>query len=263
MARRSRRNIKGLIPAALGWVGRGARWLVTHPSWLAMLAITGGLVYATWTTMLVSPAFRVTAVQLPPESSLRVPDGAIGANLWRVDLSALSDLLQAQQPQLKQVRVTRVPPATLRIDIRERVPMAQVQVGSWHPIDDEGFVLPVSSAAPIDRLVVLKGVADAKSPLKVGRTHDGERLRTALRMAHLLAGSPLLRGARVISIDVGDPAQLRFTLDGDIEIRCGSEIELAMQLKRLRAALDTIWQHQVAVRYIDVRFPDPVIGPRL
>ena len=244
-------------------MGRGARWLITHPSWLAALAITGGLAYATWTTMLVSPAFRVTTVQLPPESSLRVPDDVIGENLWRVDVASLSRLLHAQQPQLKQVRVTRVPPSTLRIDIRERLPMAQVQVGDWHPIDDEGFVLPSRSSVPLDGLVILKGVSDAKSPLKVGRAHDGERLQRALRVAHLLAGSLLLRGARVLSIDVGDPAQLRFTLDGDIEIRCGSEPELAMQLKRLRAALESVWQHQVAVRYIDVRFPDPVIGPRI
>jgi hypothetical protein len=263
MARRSRRSVKGVIPAALGWLIRGARFLITPPSWLVTLAVAGGCAYATWAMVRVSPAFRVVSVHLPPKSTLRLPEGLIGTNLWAVDMAALGETLNAQQPHLKQVRVTRVPPSSLRIDIRERAPVAQVQVGSWHPIDEDGFVLPQSSPTPLDGLVVLKGVSDSNAPLKVGRAHEGERLQRALRVARLLAGSPLLRGQRIRSIDAGDPKQLRFTLDGDVEIRCGSEPELAMQLKRLRAALETVWQNQVPVRYIDVRFPDPVIGPRV
>ena len=263
MARRVRRRLAGVIPTVFGWIGRGARALVTHPSWLATFVVAGGVAWATWAAVRISPAFNVTTVHLPMESALRVPPGVLGANLWAVDLEALSGTWQAQQPFLKQVRVTRVPPSSLRVDIRERMPIAQVQVGTWHPVDAEGFILPQSSAAPMDGLIALKGVAEAKTPLKVGRVHEGARLQTALRMARVLTGSSLLRGQRVISIDAGDPAQLRFTLDGDMEIRCGSEEELATQLKRLRVALETVWQHQVAVRYIDVRFPDPVIGPRV
>ena len=48
----------------------------------------------------------------------------------------------------------------------------------------------------------------------------------------------------------------------DMEIRCGSEEELDEQLGRLKTALDQISRHKISVRYIDVRFQEPVVSPR-
>jgi len=58
------------------------------------------------------------------------------------------------------------------------------------------------------------------------------------------------------------PQQLRFLLDGETEVRCGAETDLGVQLERLRATLKAISKQSMAVRYIDVRFKEPVIAPR-
>jgi hypothetical protein len=50
-------------------------------------------------------------------------------------------------------------------------------------------------------------------------------------------------------------------LDGTTEVRCGSEAELSDQLDRLQDALKTIARNQMTVRYIDVRFREPVVSP--
>jgi len=67
---------------------------------------------------------------------------------------------------------------------------------------------------------------------------------------------------RLTAVDVTDLQQLRLTLDGETEVRCGAEAELGVQLERLRATLKIIAKQPMTVRYIDVRFKEPVIRPK-
>ena len=48
----------------------------------------------------------------------------------------------------------------------------------------------------------------------------------------------------------------------EVEVRCGAEADLATHLDRLQAVLKVIRRRSLAVRYIDLRFQEPVIGPR-
>jgi hypothetical protein len=109
---------------------------------------------------------------------------------------------------------------------------------------------------------MLRGTADPKAPLKPGKINDSERLLAGMRLAHELTHSPALRGHRVTALDVGDPRQLTFIIDGEVEIRCGSLEQLPPQLARLRDVLTRVAGQTFSIRYIDIRFPEPVIGPR-
>ncbi len=208
--------------------------------------------------------FRIITIQTPADSTLRVPDAIIGQSIWDVNLSSLAERLKAQQPALKEVRVIRRLPNTLRVEVVERAPVAQVKLGAWHAVDRSGYVFPESSAAPVEGLVVLDGVTGPGQPaLKEGREHHQERLQLAFRVAERLSRSPALTGHRIISLDVGDPNQLLFVLDDRLEIRCGSETELPEHLGRLQTVLQRVAANHLSVRYIDVRFPEPVIGPKV
>ena len=233
-----------------------------HARPLIALALFAGCVAMLVHMALHSDAFRIVDVQVTSARALKLPGSLIGQNLWSVDLPALSRSLAAQQPQLKAVIVRRRLPDGLTVQAVERVPVAQVRLLQWYLVDGEGYLLTEPSLKPHEQVVILKGVDSPKAPLKVGRDNGSEAMRQALRFLVSLRLSPVLIGHRLVAIDVSDPKQLVFAIDDDIEIRCGSEAELAAQLGRLRDVFRRVASRDMIISYIDIRFQDPVIGPR-
>jgi cell division septal protein FtsQ len=236
-----------------------------------VLAITG---WALWDYARRMDAFRITQVVLPSEGSFTLREPILNTNLWGLDIHALAGELKRQQPWLKEVRVIRQLPNAVRVEAIPRTPVAQVrlaQAGGWHPVDPEGVLLPSASGAASDDLVRLSGTGTA---LRVGNANTDERLLLALRVLQKLRRSPVLVSRRLTEINVADPRQIRFIVDlparpaggaqagGGLEVRCGSEPELDAHLSRLRASLRRISRQPVPVQYIDVRFQEPVVGPR-
>lgn len=259
MSKRSRR-VDGLLPWLGGRLLALGAWLVRHPQPLLALGL---LAAATWLLIASAQradAFRIAQVYLPEEPALTLREPILGQNLWTLDLRALSEQLERQQPWLKQVRVVRQLPNAIRIEAIPRVPIAQVRLDRWYPVDGEAFVLPQGSSAPAEGLLRLVGFERAATPLKPGRVNRDERLALALRVLARLPQAPGAIARRVTAIDVEDPQQIRLVLDGALEVRCGTEAELATHWERLRTALKTVERQGLAARYLDVRFQDPVIG---
>jgi cell division septal protein FtsQ len=224
-----------------------------------LLGVTAASLWALWGYTQRAQIFRIKQIILPANASFTVRESLIGTSLWTLDARALSQELKRQQPWLKEVRVVRELPSTVRVETEARVPIAQVRLGTgWHLVDREGFILPQASAEPTAELVRLVGVGRGGS--RIGDNAD-EQLLLALRVLQALQRLPSPLRRRISDIDVTEPRQLRFSIDGETEVRCGSEVELETQLQRLSAALKAIAKQRVAARYIDVRFSEPVVGP--
>ena len=253
MRSRTRRRVPGLLPR----LGRGllafGRWAAHHPHAIVVWAGVGACAWAVWAHGSHAQMFQIAHVEWPAHSSLELREPLIGENLWNVDLQTLADTLHRQQPALKEVRVIRQLPNTLRIHAVERRPIAQVQIGGWHPVDDEGFVLPHTSPAPLEGLIRFSGIEWGRG---AGRQ---DSLQRALRIRELLRPRAAI-ARRVTDINVTDAQAIRLTIDGEIEVRCGAEAEFALQLQRLEDFLKTMAKQSLAVRYIDVRFAEPVVG---
>ena len=258
----------GLLPR----LGRGiqglGRRLIHHPQPFFTAACVAAAGWALWGYAQRADAFRIARVELPPQASFQLRTPLIGANLWGVDLGAIAEDLRRQEPWWQDVRVIRVLPSTIRVMAIPRVPAAQVRLNPigggtarWYPVDGTGFILPEGSAAPAERLVRLIGFQHAGVSLKAGKENREERLMAALRILQNLRRTQPVIWRRLTELDIGDPDQLRLVLDGEMEIRCGSERELDTQLVRLRQALRAVAKRSLKARYIDVRFQDPVVGP--
>ena len=263
MTRRKRtRRVMGLIPRLGRGLGTLGWWVIRHPQpaigcGLLVVALAALGAYAQR-----ADAFRITAVHLPPQSSLRLRTPLIGENLWEVDLRAVADSLKAQQPWLKDVRVIRELPNAIRIETIPRLPVAQVRVDRWYPVDQSGFILPDGRADADTRLVRLVGFEHGGTALRAGKENRDDRLQLALRVLATVRRAPPFVSRRLTQINVADPQQIRFVIADETEIRCGAEEELQTHLSRLRAALRAMAKRPLAAAYIDVRFQDPVIGPR-
>ena len=261
MARR-RRRIIGLIPR-LGRGGKAlARWMWRHPQQLLCSTLLAVVLGGLWRYVQGSSTFRVAHVWLPADSVLQVRATLIGTNLFDVDLRTLSEELTRQQPWLQSVRVSRQLPNTIRIEPIPRLPVAQVRIDRWYAVDDQGFLLPAGVAEPAERLVRFTGMDRSSPALSVGAENRQERLQLALRVLRTLRRAPPRVSRHLTELNVSDPYQLRFILDDQTEIRCGSELELEAALERLRAALRVVAKQPLSIQYIDVRFQEPVIGPR-
>lgn len=262
MRRRRVRTSSGVIPQLARALWRGLVWVWRHPQLVIVVAALAGGGVAMWRVVTTSEAFRVTEIRVPEGSGLRVSESVIGQNLWQVDVARLAEELTAQRPQLKRVRVIRRPPHTLEVEVLERTPVAQLQLGQWYAVDEEGFILPDGRAKPFESLPALKGVQPAKGSLKAGRANAAPRLQEALRIVAMLRRSSALCGRAVSAIELTQARHVRFVLDDALEVRCGEVAALETHLARLRLVLDVVAQRPMEVAYIDMRFADPVIGAK-
>lgn len=259
MAKTRRRRFSGAVPWLFRKLFNGFLWVFAHVQVVAAMAILVGFVAGVWIVATRSPAFAITTITVPAGVNVKVPQSLIGQNLWTVDLKALELSLNAQQKDLKHLRAIRRVPHTLEIEAALRTPVAQIKLGQWYPVDREGYVLSQGKTAPWDALVALKGVDAPNARVRAGRANPTDRMLRALRLAVLLQRSPELVHHRLQAVDIGDPVSLKLVVD-DIEIRCGNETQLATGLQRLRDVLRTVAVDSMPVRYIDVRFHDPVMG---
>jgi cell division septal protein FtsQ len=226
-----------------------------------LVGLWAAVSWALWAYAQRSEAFRIAHVHLPPNSSFQLRRPLIGVNIWELDLEALAAELERQQPSLRAVRVVRELPNAIRVVPIPRVPVAQVRLDRWYLVDRDGFILPGGSVAPEGRLVRLVGFERGAS-LRAGHENTDERLLLALRvLERLRQAAPVLR-RRLTQINVADAQQIRFTLDDALEVRCGREAELEAHVGRLREALRALARQPLDVQYIDVRFQEPVLGPR-
>lgn len=259
-SRRRRQRTVGLLPRLGRSIISAGRWVIRHPQPLILCALLAIASWALWSYTQRAEAFRVTQIQLPPRSSLRVPESLMGQNLWDVDLEAVAADLAKQQPSFKTIRIVRQLPNTLRIETVPRLPIAQVRLDRWYPVDGDGFVFQQSSDETTNHLIRLEGLTG--SAIKVGRENTNERLRLALRVLDKLRHAPTSLARRLTHINVTNPQEIRLVIDGETEVHCGSEEELDAYVHRLVSTLKVIGKQQLSVRYIDVRFREPVISPR-
>ena len=265
MKKRRLRKPTGVVPRlgqAIGtWLGR----VVGRPQLWVALAVIAGAIIGLPQVARHSEAFGIQRIVLPPGSTLQVPASLIGQNLWTVDLQRVADQLKSQQPQLKRVRVIRQMPNTLSIEVSQRLPVGQLRLatGRWHPVDLDSFVLSDGRPSPWEHLVVMKGIDQGRPAVKVGVENTNERLLEAVGMVAWLRRSPALIGHQLTAIDVADLRHVTLVLEDDVEIRCGSARQLTEQMGRVRSVFKNMAKQPVEVQYIDVRFPEPVIGQRL
>ncbi len=260
--RKRQQQLKGVIPALWQNLTAIVKWIFSHPQPVFILFSLSVVIWAISTFVQQAEAFKVTGISVPAGMSLELPANLIGQNIWQTPLQAVSERLTRQRPDLKEIRVIRQLPNVITVHAIERIPVAQIKLDRWYIVDQDGFILPEGQSMPFERLARFSGFIRADAPLKIGKLNADERLKLAIRILPLLQRSPALASRQLIELNVSDVQQIRFVLDGDLEIRCGTEAELQAHLTRLQATLKTLAKQPMALRYIDVRFPDPVVGPQ-
>jgi cell division protein FtsQ len=178
-----------------------------------------------------------------------------------VDTAAIARRVEAL-PWVQTAHAERQWPATVKVAITERVPVASVAVPAsprWAVVDGSGRVLEVDDARPdtMPSVVVGPSVAGSTPPATPGASLDRQG-RDAARVVALMPEA--LRGITA-DVDVVAGGQLEIHVVPFGVIRLGEGTELADKLQSAVTVLSTLkpgsWQ------FLDVRVPRaPVLTRR-
>jgi cell division protein FtsQ len=219
-----------------------------------------------------NPAFALEQIdlrtdgQLPRDLLLRWSGAKPGENVLALDVQRISRDLELV-PLVRQASVQRVPPHGLRIEVSERIPLAEVKrprprlgdggfdLVSYY-FDDTGCViqLPESCAAVAETLSnsalpQLTGL-DGRE-LRPGRTLTAPAVQAALALIAAFENSPMAGLVDLDTVNVSDPMAL------EVMTRQGSKVIFGLdrlddQLRRWRLVHDHGQRQGKAIQMLDL-----------
>jgi cell division protein FtsQ len=219
---------------------------------LAVVAVVGLVVAA----LLLVPVFRVRHVQVVGERQvseqaiLQLAAVPVDTAMLRLPVDAISERV-ATLPVVANVKVVRVWPDTVRIEIDERHPVAYTPLvnGNYGLIDDHGLVYRAIANVPANLPKVVGTVALNSPDQPIDDT-----LQAAVDVASRL---PAPVAARVDSVWAASPYDVRLQLRGGAQVRWGDPQRTALKAHVLQLLLA---HHQASV--YDVSAPlTPATAP--
>ncbi len=213
-----------------------------------------------------SPYFsikRVEASSTHPDFSFKSPElmkSLLDENIFVLSLKTYEKRLSRTHPELLKVNVNRVFPSQVRLEVTPRIPVARLYGEESFLVDREGTILPPSHTLNREFLPTVSGLGERITKEDIGKAVKTGAFHQALDFLEELRGFPELQRF-IQTLDVGDEENLSFGTPQGVEVRVGRgdfREKLAL-FDRTRVMLGKRMQE---VKYIDLRFDEPVIGAR-
>ncbi|MBU3912298.1 MAG: cell division protein FtsQ/DivIB [Candidatus Omnitrophica bacterium] len=191
-------------------------------------------------------------------------EGIIGANIFFVDLSAIKDQIEANHPEYKRVVVKRVLPNMLTVEGILRRAVAQIRSDRYYPVDREGVLLPDVVNFPMPDIPIITGLGTNLA--KISKTklskYEEQNLQNAISLINEIETNDKLKKYRLKLVDITDPGNLTFFLEAiNVEIKIGNS-DFRDRFNVLATVMDQLGQDINNFKYIDLRFEDPIMGPK-
>ena len=190
--------------------------------------------------------------------------GIIGSNIFFVDLDAMKEQIETNHPEYKEVVVRRLLPNMLVVEGVLRRAVAQIRSDRYYPVDREGVLLPdvVNFPGPDLPIVTGLGINLAKVSKFRLTEYEEQKLRNAISLINEMETNEKLKQYRLKLVDITDPGNLTFSLETiNVEIKIGNS-DFRDRLDVLATVIDQLGQDINNFKYIDLRFEDPIMGPK-
>lgn len=184
-----------------------------------------------------------------------------GKNIFALDLAPLTRRLQAQYPEIAEIKLLKRFPDQIAVITKKRTAFARVRMKNKDiTIDGQGVILSVGSSG-VD-LPLIVGMNPEKAGSLPGRQLQGQDIKTALILINAFRSNKYLSVYKILRIDVANLSQIEFymteTLKGIVDQNNILEKiqTLSVMLSQAKLKLDEI-------NYIDLRFKEPIIGRKI
>jgi hypothetical protein len=185
-----------------------------------------------------------------------------GHNIFAVRLDPLEARLRSRYPALSGLRVMRSFPDQIVVSAVKRESFARLAgINRNFTIDRGGYLTGVAGTDD-SALPLIRGIKTGKASL--GEAVEDERIRTAVGIITIFRTDALLTAVPLKSVDVGDLDRISCVIGDD-----ANSIEVIVDDKNFRkrtGELGTLLSRGeidlMAVKYIDLRFGQPIIGQK-
>lgn len=184
----------------------------------------------------------------------------IDKNIFSLHLGQIRNYMLENYPELLDLRLERAFPNSLVATITLRKPIAQLFRERYYPVDQEGVILSGVQDRPKKGLPIVHGVRLNLARI-IGQKTDSRRIEKALSLLASLNTSGILQEHILVEIDVSSSRNVIFFLEDGLEVKIGHD-DFASRLSNLREVLSDPKVRPADIRYIDLRFKEPVIGPK-
>jgi len=184
-------------------------------------------------------------------------------NIFYVDLIEESRYISGIYPAYNKIRLIRVLPNRLFIDFIRRKAIAYIKLYRYFCVDENLTLFDdTANLAAIDLPVILGLETKIYGP-RPGQKCEVRELALALNIIKELDSSNELRSYKVKSVDVSSAAKASLLLQRKIgqavfEIRIGND-NIKQKVSALNALFSQTMNDPGNIRYIDLRFKEPVI----
>ncbi len=209
--------------------------------------------------------FRIREVIAPRDTDVDL-SYLKGENIFALDLRKESRYILEQNPLYRSVRLIRIPPNRLYVELTRRRPAALVKLYRIFSVDQEGVLFAAPGDLRDTDLPMITGLETKIFGPQVGRKYSNRELNAALNTIKAFRVNRVLRFYKIKRIDVAYPNNFSvfISLPQDTETPLWMEIKLGDEgLKgKMNILANVLMQSKndlPNMRYIDLRFKDPVI----
>jgi cell division septal protein FtsQ len=178
----------------------------------------------------------------------------IGRNIFSVVPSRVVILLREEYPYLKMIRVRRVFPDTIEVDLIPRENFACLDTSGGVTLDRSGMILSVGEFP--EGLVRIKGFNFFLSRPQPGAQLKDKGVEEALGVIDSILEKTRIRRQDLQLVDISDKNNVWVTAK-DVPINLGRD-DFERKIDTLRDIFSDPAIDLGGIRYIDLRFRDPV-----
>jgi cell division septal protein FtsQ len=208
-----------------------------------------------------SETFRVKHILVSKSSLTNFRDGEemldkmyLGRNIFSVLPSQVEVLIRSDYPHLDMIRVRRVFPDTIEVDLVPRESFACIESAGGVVVDKSGMILSVGKIP--ENLVIVKGVNFFLSRPQPGVVLKDKGLDDALEVIGAMLNKAKIKRGYLELVDVSDRKNMWVTVKG-VPVNLGSG-DMRGKINTLGDILSDPKIDLGGIRYIDLRFKDPV-----
>lgn len=204
-----------------------------------------------------SSYFKVKDVIIKLEEARFDLDYLRGRNIFDVDLIEIKNKLISKYPQFNQIKIIRHLPDTIVVDLAKRMPIVQLKYEGYYLIDKEGMIISRSNPVSYENLPIVVGLENKPLKPKAGKIYNLREMRLVFNL--LNNANIYHKFFQITKINILTLDNFSFFIDKNIEVKLGLSNQKE-KLKILILLLNEIKEKPQDIKYIDLRFKEPIVA---
>ena len=211
-----------------------------------------------------SKYFQVKSVVIDPSLAfIKKSDLSMlkSKNIFQVDIRRLKKNLSQKYPQITELKVTRRFPNQIQLLARKRHAFAQTKIANRIVTLDEQSVILSTTDGRDKKLPLITGMGKVSQKLYLGSTLKDRQLETALAIIRAKKVSENLDKIGVNQVDVENLSKIDIELSNELRVILDKD-QVEKKMRNLSLVLNQTHIELEDIKYIDLRFKDPIIGKK-